>query len=358
MPGPQQTNRPSLSPSRPWALFTSLVLSLAFFTFPGGEGNALSFPFRTFASGDPVPAAAFSEYSSNQTLSFADLKGEDFLAVFWGADLPEKKEHSILILKQIQEQAHFFQERNIRVLSINIQGDSSETIADVLRQSGGSGPVFIDPGRESYGSLGIYVMPTLLLVDKTGTTIAGQGYSHNSVDRLKGEIEILRGEKNRDQVEEELQPSNREIPLQQKQADSHLNFGRIMEKKGRINSAIREFEQALALVPELPSALIELGCLYQKAGNTAQAEETINKALALAPGSLRARICAAQLMSRLGKTAQAKNALERLLAENPHLAEIPYQLGKLHEDQGQAEQASQYYRRAYEVLQAERSAAE
>jgi tetratricopeptide (TPR) repeat protein len=298
--------------------------------------------------------ASFSEYQNTQPLSLTDLKGQDFLVVFWGADLPEKRERSILILKQIQELRPFLQQRNIRLLSINVQGDSSATIAGVQQEINDSDPVFIDSSGESYGALGIYVMPALLLVDKTGLVVAGLGYSHNSVARLKGEIEILRGEKERVQVEDELQPKMVEQTPQEKEADQHLNFGQIMRRKGRSDSAIREFSRALALVPDLAPAIIALGCLSLETGDTARAEKLIGQALVLTPDSLPARICLARLTAGQDRPEQARIALERLLAENPHVAEIAYHLGKLQEDQGQTRQAAQYYRRAYELLRTER----
>jgi len=333
-----------------------LTLLLFLLTLLCVEGQALSFPFRNFAHGDPVPLASFSEYQNAQPLALTDLKGQDFLAVFWGADLPEKRARSILILEQLLELTPFLQQRNIRLLSINIQGDSNATIAEVLQESNDSGPVFIDPNGESYGALGIYVMPALLLVDKTGRAVAGLGYSHSSVARLKGEIEILRGEKTLAQVEDELQPKMVARSPQEKEAAQHLEFGQIMSRKGRIDPAIREFTRALALVPDLSPAAVALGCLSLETADTARAEETISRALVLAPDSLRARICLARLTARQGRPEQALAALTRLLAENPHVAEIAYQLGKLQEDQKQAQQAAQYYRRAYELLRAERAA--
>ena len=348
MPGPDKHTRSARSPGHP-ALLSGTGLLLALFLLFCGEGEAFPFPFRTFSAGDTVPAAGFVEHRGKQHLSLADLNGQDFLAVFWGADLPEKKERSILILRQVRDLTDFFQANNIRVLSVNIQGDSSETIDEVLGQTGG-GPVFVDPSREVYGILGVYVMPTLLLVDKNGKAVVGLGFGHSSVARMKGEIEILRGKKTLAQVEEELHPTMIEKSPQEKQANQHLNFGLVMQKRGRVDVAVREFESALALAPDLTPALIALGCLYLETGNPAKAEETINSALALAPASLEARICAA----RLGKPEQAGPALEKLLAENPQRAQIAYLLGRLREDAGQTRQAAEYYRRAYELLKAER----
>ncbi|OGR02888.1 MAG: hypothetical protein A2511_08535 [Deltaproteobacteria bacterium RIFOXYD12_FULL_50_9] len=311
---------------------------------------AFSFPFRTFGEGDLVPAAEFVEYNNKQVQSFAGLKGKYVLAVFWGADIQEKREHSILLLKQLNTLESFFKDRNITLLSVNIQGDVAETIADVLKQSGSSGKVYIDPSQQAYASLGIYVMPALLFIDKSGKAAAGFGYSRNSVAHLKGEIEILLGEKTKAQVEEDLNPKVVEKSGDEKQAIHHLNFAFVLLKRGMTDQAIREFEKAIELEPNSAQAAAEVGCLYLETGDLAKAEVSLAKGLALAPDSLRAKMCSAQLEARRGNMVRALASLEKLLIENPNTPRIRYLIGRLLQEQGQSPKALKYYREAYETL--------
>jgi len=311
---------------------------------------ASSFPFRTFDVGDAVPTAEFVEYNGKQNQSIAALKGKNILAVFWGADITEKKEHAVRILKQLNEAAQFFQERNITIFSVNIQGDGSDIITDVLKQSGSTVQVYIDPTQQAYSTLGIYVMPTMLLVNQSGKVVAGFGYSKNSVEHIKGEVEIMLGKKTRAQIEEELNPKVVQKSQEESQAIHHMNFASVMLKRGQVDAAIREFEKALALEPNLAPAMTELGCIYLETGDLAKAGETINKALTLAPDCVRGQRCAAQLKTRQGKIPEGQAELEKLLAANPEIYKIGYTLGRLAEDQGQKSKAAKYYREAYDVL--------
>lgn len=332
------------------AMIWIIVAAVAFLAV-SGVSVAGSFPFREVELGDTVPDATLSDYKSQASVSFAGLRGHPFVALFWGADIEAKKRRSIEALQAFQLLRPFLRKREIPVLTINAQGDSSAVIDEVIGEAGGEFPVYIDSAQTLYGKLGIYVMPAFLLVGADGKVAAGMGYSHDLGEELRGEVEILLGEKSREQVELELHPVMVEKSAEEKEANRLRNMGFVMARRGMPESAIPEFEAVIKLFPDDAPSLIELGCLYVETGEVAKAEEFLDKGLELAPDSLHGQICEATLLDGLGKTQEAVEELQGLLLRNSRNSHLHYILGTLLEKMGQLEKAVVEYRKGYELLE-------
>ncbi len=331
--------------------FATGIVFLAILIFNISTLLAVAFPFREFAQGDPVPDVTLRGYSdANRTVTFSGMKGKPFVAVFWGADLPEKIEHSARVLREIEALTPFLRERNIQLLSVNAQEDDPANIDKVIKLAASRMDVFVDPGRKAYAALGLFVMPTVLLVDANGKVAAGMGYSRDLVDRLKGAVEVMRGEKTAAQVEAELHPEMKETSEQDKAGRRHYDFGMVMLKRGQVDAAIREFDKAVAIDPAMSEAQQELGCLYLEKDELDRASVSIDKAIAADPDLKRARICRGELMRRLGKPEEAARELKGVLAVVPDDFEALYYLARVYEDRKQMKEAAETYRQAYLLI--------
>lgn len=316
-----------------------------------GVSVAGSFPFREVELGDTVPDATLSDYRNQATVSLTGFKGHPFVALFWGADIEAKKRRSIEALQSFEKLLPFLQKRDVSVVTINAQGDSSAVIDEVVEQAGGEFPVYIDAAQTLYGTLGIYVMPAFLLVGADGKVAAGMGYSHDLGEELRGEVEILLGEKTREQVERELHPVVVEKSAEEKDANRRRNMGFVMVRRGMPESAIAEFEAVLKLFPDDAPSLIELGCLYAAAGDLEKAGQFLDKGLEFDPDSLRGQICEATLLDGHGETQEAIDELRGLLLRNSRNSHLHYVLGTLLEKMGQFDKAVVEYRKGYELLE-------
>ena len=328
-----------------------LLVSLHFISFVISERGE-AFPFQNFKVGAAVPAATFFQYNAAYKTSFSDYQGQPLVVLFWGADIPEKKQRSVKILAQLEDLKPFLKARHVALLSVNIQGDDPLTIRQALQESGSTELVFTDPDKTAYANLGIYVMPAILLLDNNGRVAAGFGYSRDLLAKLKGETEILLNEKTRLQVQQELQPS---MPVEQPEklkANTHFNAGLHLLKRGFSQKAKREFDKAIHLDPQLAEGHIELGCLYLESGNSKEAEQSLQIGLRIQPDSLHGRICRAQLNAlQTEKISNAINDMEKLAASYSSDPEPIYTLGTLHEKQQRYDTAIRYYRKAYKMLQ-------
>lgn len=332
------------------SVFGMIVVAVAFLAV-NGNSIASSFPFREVELGDVVPDATVTDYKGKATVSFSDMKGKPYAVLFWGADIEAKKRRAIEALSAFQKMQPFLKERNITMLTIDAQGDSSTIIDEVVAKVDGAFPVYVDSEQVLYGKLGIYVMPAFLLVSADGKVAAGMGYSRDLADQFRGEVQILLGEKTREQVELELHPVVVEKSEEEKNANRHRNMGFVMARRGMPEAAIPEFEAVIKLLPDDAASLVELGCLYCDLGKMEMAAKYLDMGLTLEPDSIRGQICDAKLMDSQGETKAAIDDLRSLMLRNSRNSQLHYVLGTLLEKSGQIDQAAIEYRKAYELLE-------
>lgn len=311
----------------------------------------LAFPFRDLQPGETMPSFKLQEFKTGESLSSGQLKGNPMAIIFWGADLPLKEQRSTAILKEVKEQLDFFKQHQTRVIAINIQGDQPEKIMAVSLAIDDLIPIYLDDNREAYNSLGVYVMPTVLLIDRTGKAIFGMGYSRNTVSKLKEEVEILFGEKTRSQLaEEEEALKMTELTPEEKKAKYHMEAGFIMEKRRDTEAAIRQFITALQFTPDSPVVNIELGCLHLEINQHAKAKEYIEKAMAINPESLRGKLCQTQLLADQGQLTEALAAAQILSKTHINNHQTMAMLGNMLQKNDKFQDAAAAYEKAYQLL--------
>lgn len=314
-------------------------------------GAAESFPFRAISPGDRMPDVKILNAETGKETALRPNQNRQLLVVFWGADLPTKKDRSIKTLSEVQGLTAFLAEKKVDLLIVNVQGDSRDTINDIIASSGTKEPVYLDPDQKAYGALGIFVMPSLLLIDKNGTVVTGLGYSKEMKQRLQGEIEILLGEKTRAQVEGELHAPMADKSQEEKDAARHLNLGRSMLEKGQLETARDEFQRAITSNPKLAEAYVELGCVCVELGKNQEGQVALDKALDLLPGgSLPAEICMAQIKAASGAVDEAMEDLQPLIFRNGRDPRLHYVLGTFYARKENHSQAAKEFRKAYELL--------
>jgi len=309
---------------------------------------AAAFPFREFKVGDPVPDVTLAPMEAGKSqITFSGLKGKPFIVIFWGADLPEKIKHSAKVLGEIEGLVPFLNERNIDRYSINVQNDDSAAINEVLNKSKSSIAIYKDENLKAYGALGIYVVPTFLLVDRDGNVAAGMGYSRDLVDRLKGSIEIMLGEKTAEQVAAELRPEMIEASDEAKGSRRHFNYGLVMVKRGQFDAAIREFSKAVEIDPSMSKSHLQLGCLYLRKNDYENAEIAIDKVLEVDPESVRGKICRGELLRLKKQLDEADKLLLKVISAHPEKYEAHYNLGRVLEDKKKNKESMESYKKAY-----------
>lgn len=123
-----------------------------------------------------------------------------------------------------------------------------------------------------------------------------------------------------------------------------------MFKRGMIESAIREFEKALEIEPNLAEAQIELGCLLVDGGKLKEGDDMLAKGLDLLPDDLQGQICSAQVLAKEGDLDTAMQDLQALLFRHARSPELHYSLADVYVRKGQHEKAADEFKKAYDLL--------
>lgn len=323
---------------------------LAFVLVFTGYGEANSFPFRSINVGDQLPAVTVKSVRSQQDEALAKYKGKPLVLVFFGADIPTKKDRSVKALQAVQNLADFIKNKGITVLAIDAQGDDLTVVNEVVADSALSFPVYLDAAKQAYGNLGIFVMPSVMLVGADGAVVAGMGYSHDMGQRLKGEIEVMLGEKTNAQVEEELRPQMVEKSQEEKGANRHYNLALTMIERGQPEAAVAELAKAIALEPGMGKAYVHLGCLQMDAGQVAEAKASLTKGAELEPDMAEGKICQARVKAAEGAVDEAMDDINFLMLRNSRNEKLHYVLATMLEGKSDIAGAMKEYRKAYELL--------
>ena len=328
-----------------------LLLALVFSCLLLAETTtAKSFPFRVVKNGDPLPAISLAGVKGNGPLNLSSADGKSRILVFVGADLESKKKRSIKALKAVAELTDFLAKKGVEIIIIDAQGDEEGVVAELLAEAKLDLPAYSDPGRAAYGRLGIFVMPSLLLVAPDGRIAAGMGYSHDMGKRLKGAVEIMLGEKTAEQVEAELHPQMVEMSKEETDSRRHYHLGLTLKEKGQPEMAVKEMQKAIKIDAKMGKAHIQLGCLYLDLGKNDQARAEVGTGLELEPDDLTGQICRARLKATAGKVDEAIDDLRVLMFRHLRSPDLHYWLGTFYDSKQDLKSAAAEYRKGFELL--------
>lgn len=312
---------------------------------------AFSFPFRNVEKGKEIPSVRLQKIDgASFSLSPAAVKGKGLILLFWGADSEVKKKRAIEVMKILNEVAGSNQE--IEVAAVNAQRDTLDVINEVVGQVNPRYPFLLDVGQDAYNAFGVFVMPSILVVNGRGSVTAGFGYSNTIRDKIETEVLVLSGKISRHEAAERLSPEVPEKSEQEIKALQYFRLGRRMENMGMLDKAKEEYSRSVALF-ELAEAYIRLGMLCFKEGDLQGAEKEINKGLTLDPYSLDAKIAYARLRIAKGDLEGIVDDLRGLALRSPGNYDIHYALGDVYEAQGEFKNAVREYKKAFELLKKE-----
>jgi tetratricopeptide (TPR) repeat protein len=130
---------------------------------------------------------------------------------------------------------------------------------------------------------------------------------------------------------------------------AHINLGRALHAKGRVNEAIASYRRALDLDPKLAAAHNNLGSALLGKGRLDEAIVSYRRALDLDPTDALAHHNLGAALEAKGLLDEAIASYRRALDLDPKLAAAHYNLGNALEAKGRLNEAIASYRRAVEA---------
>ncbi|MBI5117522.1 tetratricopeptide repeat protein [Candidatus Poribacteria bacterium] len=321
---------------------------LAAFLLPLNASSA--FAFRNIAEGDKAPDFALLSVDG-QSVSLSSYSGKVVVLILWSADTESKEQRASELLSAVQSVVRKYGDKGLAALSVNFDKDGRDRAAAIAKKAGASFPTLMDEQGVVYGTYGVFILPTVGIIGKDGRLQKAYGYTRDIERMLEGEVEVLLGLKTKEEAEKELiRLEVVEKPQELKDADRHLNLGRVLLERRLPDQARQEFEKAAELDPSNAETQIELGLLLIEAEKYDDAVIRLTQGLELDSKSAKAHSGLGLVYLRKNELDKAADELAWALEINPRDARTYYLLGTVHEKKGEKEKALEQYKKALKLV--------
>jgi tetratricopeptide (TPR) repeat protein len=322
------------------------------------RSSSPAFPLRTVQPGSPLPPFTLPVLGGGE----ADVIGGDgqiTVILFWSTDSESKLERGVELLHTLQAIGENYGDKGIVVRSVNIDKNNRDVVRQIMERDGITVPVLLDEKEKLYGAYGLFILPTVAIVDRDGTLKTAAGYTRSIAENITGEIEIMLGLRTAEDLEKSLNPEEViEAPDNILKAQRHLNLGRKFLERSLLDMAGDEFAKAVELDPLNAEAHAELGAFHTRREQYDTALAELEKAVELAPDLVQARFALGILHRKKGETDRAVSEFEGVLELEPAHAPTFSELGAVFEDMGEMDKALANYRKALVIAFDEEPAAE
>ncbi len=212
--------------------------------------------------------------------------------------------------------------------------------------------ILLDTEYKLWGKFGIIATPTVIISDTNDTVLwvkAGYGYDFTPVIRARLNQALgIAQQIDPDDASRVRTITNATVAARIKR---HLQMAKILQQKGRLESAIVEVRKAQELDPNSVEVVLELGELCCRAGQSKAALDVVKKVKATKQLD-RARLL---LISGWAKRQMGElDAAEKLLLEattlDPKSSRAFFELGKIYQARGQTDKAMMSYYKALAQL--------
>jgi tetratricopeptide (TPR) repeat protein len=206
-------------------------------------------------------------------------------------------------------------------------------------------PILIDSNFQLWGRLGVIAAPTLIIVGKDDTIQwIRAGYGYDFVPVVRAHLMQALGLAQEASVEEAQQVKAVTNDTVEARIQRHLQMAKMLEEKGRVESAIGELRKAAQLDPNSSAPILELGELFCRTGRNTEALNLAEKFNAANPSDKARRLLISGWARRqMGELDTAEKLLRETLALDPTSIRALFELGKIYQTRGQTEKAMQSY---------------
>jgi len=300
------------------------------------------------ARGESAPAFQLKSIDGS-TVSLDAYKGQIVVLIYWRPG----HDPSRLALKEAYDELKKHEKKSIRILSVIADSENKEEARNILKKEGIDYPLLVDSERQLYGSYGIRVYPTTVIIDKQGI-VAYDIPSHpptfkNSLDAY---IRKLSGEIDEKQLKAALSPEGEEKDKPTLEAQRMYNLALKFAQSRRPEQAIEAAKKAAAAKPDMAEPHTLLGFLYREAKENDKALASFTRALELDPQSRDAKTGLGGALLLKGDGDKAIEVLNSAALANPHPEATYYELGKAYELKGDKDKAVEMFRTAVEKTDA------
>jgi Tfp pilus assembly protein PilF/peroxiredoxin len=213
-------------------------------------------------------------------------------------------------------------------------------------------PILLDDQFHLWGKLGVIAAPTEVIVGKDDNILwIRAGFGYDFIPVVRAHIEQALGIVQETTVEQAQQVKAVMNNTIEARIQRHLQMAKILEKKGRVDSAISELHKAAQFDPNSIKPSLELGELLCRAGRNKDALNLTAK-LRATNNSDKARLLLISGWARrqMGELKTAEKLLLEATKLDPTSIRTLFELGKVYQARKQTEKAMNSYYTALSLL--------
>lgn len=214
------------------------------------------------------------------------------------------------------------------------------------------GRFFVDSDRKLWGKFGIIAAPTVIVVDKDDKAAwVKPGYGYDFAPAVRSFLNKTLG------IAQDINPEDTQIvkTITKDSVDiriaRHLQMAKLLQNKGRYDSAIEEVCKSRQLDPNSVEAALELGRLYCLTGQPKEAMETANSIkIDNRPTQIQVNLIKGWAKRQLGDLDEAQKLLINAVLFPPQASRAYFELGNVYHDKAMYEEAAQAYQKALNIV--------
>jgi len=298
------------------------------------------------STGEPAPDFTLPSIDGS-TVSLSDYKGSVVVLIYLRPD----QNRSVMALRELKIIHSKFNEKRLQFIGITDKKEKRDELLTLMKDIEINFPVLLDMDRDVYGSYGIRVYPTTLIIDREGKiAYAMPGHALSYKVRLDGTLQYVLGEIDEVQLQEIISPKKKERDVTALYAERKYNLALKFTEMRLFDQAIEFAKQAIEARPDIAKSHILLGYLYLDDREAEMAVTQFEKTVLIDPASNDAGTGLGAALIESGNFDRAIEVLDKALLQNPNPQRTFYELGRAYELKGDKEKSAAMYRKSIDKI--------
>ncbi len=312
-----------------------VALLLTLFTCATARAETEKATLRAFKYGEKLPAFTAKTVDGQGSKTFTPgHDGKPSLIIFFSIRPEFRQKRSLALLTAMAAMADQFKNR-VEIVGVFSDDQGEQVVKEYIKPFANKLVVYADPAKEINDRYGVFMMPLAVMATGQGTLHEVIPYAFNIRELIDGNFKLLLGEWTKAQLQASLTPEQNTAQSEaEKEYIRRVNYGKIMQVKQMYSQAVREFSNAIKIMPNSIAAHLEIGYAYISLKEWDKAEEAFKKAQEIDKESDNAIAGLGLAYYGKGEIAQALPVLENaFIAPEPRL-EIIIALADIYEKKG------------------------
>ena len=324
--------------------FLACVLAAIVFLLPVSQSNVFAQEveagtLRNFKIGEKLPPIKLPAVNDDTLQSFTPGNGKPAVIMFFSIRPDFRKKRSLALLSTLTDFADQYKTK-IDIVGIYSDSEQVDTVQTYMAKSNLNIRVYNDAHKRIYNTYGVFMMPLVILSDEDGKLHEIIPYTYNIREIVDGNIKLLLKEWDRARLIDALKPKETIIRSpEEKEYIRRVNYGRIMMSRKMYGQAVREFSNAVKMMPHLIRARVGLGFALLESRKYDEAEASFKEALKIDPDSDDAIAGLGLTHYRQGKIDIALTELENAFIVPKPDIEVIITLAEIYEKKGASKKA-------------------